>query len=107
MTHENNVHTSGYNSEDDHFHQADREALEALRAKMDQKRETQKKDADKNSHWMKCPKCGDDLVEVKLDVVLVDRCNGCDGIFFDAGEVEMLLEANKKDSGFFSNLFGR
>jgi hypothetical protein len=99
--------TSGYNAADDHFHQADRVALEALRAKRDAQREEQKQEADKNAHWMKCPKCGDDLVEVKLDVVMVDRCNGCQGIFFDSGEVELLLEAHEKDAGFFGKMFGR
>ncbi len=100
------VHSSGYNAEEDHFHEKDRQALEALRSKLDQKRTAQKDSEDRISHWMKCPKCGHDLEEIKLDVVMVDKCTGCSGVYFDAGEVEMLLEANKKSSGFFSSLFG-
>jgi Zn-finger nucleic acid-binding protein len=45
---------------------------------------------------MKCPKCGADLNTVDYHGVQVDRCPECDGVWFDAGEVESLVE---KDTG--------
>lgn len=39
----------------------------------------------------KCPACSDDLVETGLHGQLVDRCRSCNGIFFDAGELESIL----------------
>ena len=100
-----NVHNPGYNAEEDHFHEKDREALEALRGKLDQQRQQTKDAQERAAHWMKCPKCGHDLVETKMDVVMVDKCTGCEGVFFDAGEVELLLDAHEKNSSLFLKLF--
>ena len=51
---------------------------------------------ERKSHYMKCPKCGADLNTVDYHGVQVDRCPECDGVWFDAGEVESLV---KKDTG--------
>jgi hypothetical protein len=42
-------------------------------------------------HWMKCPKCGHDLVEESIGTVTIDRCGRCEGIFLDRGELEEIL----------------
>ncbi len=39
---------------------------------------------------MNCPKCGMKLVEVHYKDVAVDKCSGCDGIWLDAGEMELV-----------------
>lgn len=39
---------------------------------------------------MKCPKCGDELKVVKYAAIKVDRCVGCNGIWFDMLEHEHL-----------------
>lgn len=44
----------------------------------------------KEAHFMKCPKCGHDLLAENLDGIEVDRCTHCEGVFFDAGELEQL-----------------
>jgi hypothetical protein len=56
-------------------------------------------DAERRSHFMKCPKCGADLVSEDYHGIQVDRCHECDGVWFDAGEAESLLRA---DSGIVS-----
>ena len=43
-------------------------------------------------HHMHCPKCGMELHEVDFQGVKIDKCFACGGTFFDAGEVEKLLE---------------
>lgn len=39
---------------------------------------------------MRCPKCRSDMQPVNYDGVEVDRCGECQGIWFDAGELEAL-----------------
>jgi len=46
-------------------------------------------------HWMCCPKCGMEMVEITFEGIKVDKCSGCLGIFFDNGELEHLIEKNK------------
>ena len=41
-------------------------------------------------HWMRCPKCGLELQEVKLGNVDVDVCFACNGVFLDQGELEKI-----------------
>ena len=39
---------------------------------------------------MKCPKCGADFESVTYKGVMVDRCHGCQGLWFDRPEKELL-----------------
>ncbi|HEY6207977.1 MAG TPA: zf-TFIIB domain-containing protein [Gemmatimonadales bacterium] len=47
---------------------------------------------ERHSHFMKCPKCGYDLITGEWHGVQVDQCTHCHGIWFDAGEAETLLQ---------------
>lgn len=40
---------------------------------------------------MKCIKCEGALIPVQIGDVLVDQCNACSGIWFDAGELAKIL----------------
>lgn len=51
------------------------------------KRDTQEeKERLKGLHFMKCPKCGMELIEIDHRGVKVDKCSGCEGVWLDAGE---------------------
>jgi Zn-finger nucleic acid-binding protein len=39
---------------------------------------------------MRCPKCRSDMVMIDVQGTEVDRCENCNGLWFDAGEVEAL-----------------
>ena len=39
---------------------------------------------------MRCPKCDTDMEEVHCEDVTIDRCRGCQGIWFDRGEADVL-----------------
>ncbi|MFL5278139.1 MAG: zf-TFIIB domain-containing protein [Myxococcales bacterium] len=41
-------------------------------------------------HFMRCPKCGMELKEIRFRDVQVDRCFSCNGTWLDAGELEKL-----------------
>ncbi|MDI6803161.1 MAG: zf-TFIIB domain-containing protein [Bacteroidota bacterium] len=51
----------------------------------------------KELHFMHCPKCGMDLVEIDYKNIKIDKCSGCGGIWLDAGELESIsnLEQGK------------
>ncbi len=40
---------------------------------------------------MDCPVCKNAMIVLELGEVEIDYCPGCDGIWLDAGELEMLL----------------
>ena len=39
---------------------------------------------------MKCPKCNANMDHALFDGVVIDRCSGCKGLWFDCGELERL-----------------
>jgi hypothetical protein len=90
---------------DHHFFERDRELIERMRQKADAARRERERQEKKALHWMKCPKCGHDMQEVRLGMIYVDKCDNCGGTFFDAGELDILLAAEKQGS-LFHRLFG-
>lgn len=51
---------------------------------------------------MICPACDRPMVIVEHENIELDYCPGCQGIWFDAGELELLLEASPlEDYGEF------
>ena len=53
------------------------------------------KDRLKQLHFMKCPKCGMELLEIDYKSIKVDKCSECEGIWLDAGELEMVSRLEK------------
>jgi hypothetical protein len=98
--------------EDEWFRQNEQQLLEAARTarlKREQERAGREKAEErqrlKELHFMKCPKCGHDLKEETLEGVTADRCTYCEGIFFDAGELErILVQRDEQRRGFFRRL---
>ena len=83
--------------EDEWFVRNEKELLETARTarlKREQERAAKEKADEtkrlKDLHFMKCPKCGHDMKEEPLEGVSIDRCTHCEGIFFDAGELEQI-----------------
>ncbi|MDP8224941.1 MAG: zf-TFIIB domain-containing protein [Candidatus Lernaella stagnicola] len=54
----------------------------------------------KKKHWMRCPKCGMEMVELEFETVKIDKCTECGGIYLDDGELSQLLQ--KKNEGFLN-----
>ena len=54
-------------------------------------------------HFMKCPKCGMDLQTIEYRGVKVDQCASCNGTWFDAGEIDLVLS---QEHGFFGKMMG-
>ncbi|MBW2206883.1 MAG: zf-TFIIB domain-containing protein [Deltaproteobacteria bacterium] len=94
-------------AEEKYILKMEEEQLKKLRGECDQKREEERKKFQKESHWMKCPKCGSDLEEINLQSVFIDKCEQCDGIWLDHGELELLVDGQAKmTKGLLKKLFG-
>jgi hypothetical protein len=98
--------------EDEWFLRNEKQLLEAARTarlKREAERAAKEKAEEtkrlKDLHFMKCPKCGHDMNEEKLESVAVDRCTHCEGIFFDAGELEQVFKQQAEQRrSFFRKL---
>jgi len=53
---------------------------------------------------MICPVCKDSMVVLELNEVEIDFCTGCDGIWLDSGELELLLEDIEEREKLLSTL---
>jgi len=92
--------------EDEYFLKMEAERLKKLRADLDKKRKEEAKNFNKETHWMKCPKCGSDLVEINYQSVMIDECKECKGIWLDHGELALLVSGQAKmTKGFLKKLF--
>ena len=88
--------------EDEYFARIE---FEKRRKVLEEKQKSMKKDEKrqlKEQHWMHCPKCGMQMVEISFEGIKVDKCSECLGIFFDDGEVDQLIAKNKP--GFLSRM---
>ena len=49
----------------------------------------------KELHYMRCPKCGMQLVEIDYKGMKIDKCTECDGVWLDHGELEAIVDLDK------------
>jgi uncharacterized protein len=56
----------------------------------------------KEFHFMRCPKCGMELIEINYKSIKVDECSECRGVWLDAGE---LAGVAKLEKGGLDKLF--
>jgi ribosomal protein L37AE/L43A len=81
-------HEKPSKNEDEYFARRDAELLRQQRAAAQQAAA----ESERKQHYMKCPKCGYDLITGEWDGIQIDQCTHCHGIWFDAGEAEALLK---------------
>jgi Zn-finger nucleic acid-binding protein len=89
--------------EEEYFAKKEYERLKALAAKQAQKEQEEERQMRKELHYMHCPKCGGDLVEIAFreikadtcatcETIKIDKCTMCEGIWLDAGELDQILD---------------
>lgn len=93
----------GYDREEEYFYKRNKELIDKMRGELDQSRAQREAHDSRQAHWMKCPKCGKAMEEVELAGIKVDQCTDCMGIYFDQGELEILLGA-QEPKGFLGGL---
>lgn len=84
--------------EEEYFVKKEREQL----AKLKSMQEAEAKEAAKKASYMKCPKCGESLKARSFQKIEIDQCNGCGGIWLDAGELDQVAA---KDEGSWLGKF--
>jgi uncharacterized protein len=67
-------------------------------------REEEKKKL-RNLHFMMCPKCGMELIEIDYQGIKVDKCSECQGVWLDAGELEVAAGLEKTALDRFFSVF--
>ncbi len=88
--------------EDEYFLRMEFERLKKIEQEKQAKLAKEEKEKRKSLHFMKCPKCGMELIEIDFKGIKVDKCSECEGIWLDAGEFEA---ASKLDKGGIDKLF--
>jgi hypothetical protein len=82
--------------ENEYFRRKEQELIDKLRAK---RAETEKPD----SSILLCPKCDGTLAEFTFENVQIDRCNSCNGVWLDAGELERLI--GQEETGWLGRMW--
>jgi hypothetical protein len=85
----------GLSEEEAYFYNLNKDLIERKRKELNAQRAEQRSRELKAQHWMCCPKCGEQMEEIELLGIMVDRCINCAGIYFDRGELELLLESDE------------
>ncbi len=103
---QDDVIPTGYDREELYFFEQNKKLIEERRIELNEERKQRTHDENQAAHWMKCPKCGEDMQEIDMSGIKVERCTSCAGTYFDSGELELLLEC-KEHAGFWGRLKGR
>jgi uncharacterized protein len=78
-------------NEDEYFA---KEAAELLRKQREQA-DAAAREAERKSHYMKCPKDGYDLTSSVYHGVQIETCPHCGGMWLDAGEIDAVAHEER------------
>jgi len=59
----------------------------------------------KELHYMRCPKCGMELIEIDYKGIKIDECSECEGIWLDTGELSTVSKLEKSGLDKFFGVF--
>jgi len=88
--HEVNMTQKPSRSEQEFFVREEAEQIRKLHIQKLRQEAALDLEAAKELHYMKCPKCGFDLVAVKRRFVEIDECTNCGVIVLDKGELDKM-----------------
>jgi hypothetical protein len=80
-------------NEDEYFAKRDAEWMRERRAQLDAERASRAKTQPR----LVCPRCSAQLTEREFQNIHIDVCGKCHGVWFDAGELEMVLHVPRAD----------
>jgi hypothetical protein len=82
--------------EEEYFARKEYERKKKLEEEKHRKLAKEEKEQLKRVHWMRCPKCGMELIEIDYKGIEIDKCSECEGVWLDAGELEGISKLEKK-----------
>ncbi|MFH1243897.1 MAG: zf-TFIIB domain-containing protein [Pseudomonadota bacterium] len=81
--------------EDEYFARLEFERKKKLDEEKRKKLSWEEKKRLKERHFMRCPKCGMELIEIDYKGIKVDKCSECNGVWLDAGELDTVSELER------------
>jgi hypothetical protein len=81
--------------EDEYFARMEFEKKKKLEEEKQAKLKGEEKNKLKEIHFMKCPKCGMELIEIDYRGIKIDKCSACEGVWLDAGELQTVSALEK------------
>lgn len=81
--------------EEEYIARMEFERLKKLEEEKHKKLAEEEKKRLKELHYMRCPKCGMELIEIDYKNIKIDKCSASEGIWLDAGELEMVSKLEK------------
>ena len=67
--------------------------------------EAEEKKQQQELHYMRCPKCGMQLIEIDYQGIEIDKCSECEGVWLDAGELEVVSKMEKRGLEMLFSVF--
>lgn len=93
--------------EEEYFARLEYERKRKLEEEKHKKLAEEEKKRLKELHFMKCPKCGMELIEIDYKGIRVDKCSECEGVWLDAGELEAVSRLEKTGLDKLFSVFKR
>ena len=81
--------------EDEYFAKIEFEKRKKECEKRQKRIKEEEREKAKELHYMHCPKCGMELIEIDFQNEEIDRCSSCNGIWLDEGELDQILTREK------------
>lgn len=81
--------------EDEYFARIELEMKKQIEERKKRQASKEEREKRRKLHFMKCPKCGMDLIEIDFMGVKIDECLACRGMWLDAGEFDALVKIEK------------
>lgn len=78
-------------NEDEYFAREDAELLRKQR----ERAQSAATEAERKTHYMKCPKDGYDLTSSEYHGVQIETCPHCGGMWLDAGELDVVAHEDR------------
>ena len=92
----NELEDRGRALENEYFHRKEQELIEKMKSKLSAEKV--------QTSEVNCPKCDGKLVETEYENIKIDICNGCTGVWLDAGELAQIVDKDE-NSGWFGRVF--
>jgi hypothetical protein len=91
--------------EEEYFASQEFERRKKLEEEKHKELEEEEKKRLKELHYMRCPKCGMGLIDMDYKGIKIERCSGCQGVWLDAGELEVVSKLEKTGLDRFFIIF--
>ena len=93
--------------EEEYFARMEYERRKKVEEERQNKLAVEEKKRLRELHFLRCPKCGMQLIEIDYKAIKVDKCSECEGIWLDAGEIEAASKLEKAGLDKLFSVFQR